>query len=120
MYLMPSSTGAAAQKQWSILRQSYCRELKKIPRTPSGSRCPSYKVKWQYFLAMDFLSDTLEPRNTATHTNLMIIEELDGTSTYDSGVNSRDANNEQDENYLSDPCPEHNPVLIPSPSTGKH
>lgn len=49
--------GTVVKEAWDSLRDCYRRELKKVPKTRSGTAAPLeiYKPKWQFFASMDFL-----------------------------------------------------------------
>ncbi|CAG4979451.1 unnamed protein product [Parnassius apollo] len=60
----PSET---AKKKWKNLRDTFIKELKKIPKPRSGADAdnePKYTGTWPYFESMSFLIVILKPRKT--------------------------------------------------------
>ncbi|XP_022164934.1 uncharacterized protein LOC111029967 [Myzus persicae] len=54
-----------AKKKWKNLRDTYAKELKKIPKPRSGADAdnePEYTGTWPYFESMSFLKVILKPR----------------------------------------------------------
>ncbi|XP_050295157.1 uncharacterized protein LOC126735251 [Anthonomus grandis grandis] len=61
------TTYDTVKKKWKHLRDTYCRELKKIPKPRSGGDAdsePKYKGTWPYFECMSFLGIIIKPRKT--------------------------------------------------------
>jgi hypothetical protein len=88
------------KKKWKNLRDTYAKELKKIPKPRSGADAdnePEYTGTWPYFESLSFLKVILIPRKQdrniiepeeSTESHLMDSSE----STYASLVNKFDTN----------------------------
>uniref|UniRef100_A0A6P7FYR8 Uncharacterized protein LOC114335662 n=1 Tax=Diabrotica virgifera virgifera TaxID=50390 RepID=A0A6P7FYR8_DIAVI len=74
-------TSADAQKKWKNLRDSFARELKKIPKRRSGADAENgggeYRGDWPYFEAMKFLEVVIKPRASATSVPRIFLDETD-------------------------------------------
>lgn len=82
-----------AKKKWKNLRDTFIKELKKIPKPRSGADAdnePKYTGTWPYFESMSFLIVILKPRKTEGN----IVPETDS--------NSRDLSESTDADGLED------------------
>ncbi|KNC23647.1 hypothetical protein FF38_04419, partial [Lucilia cuprina] len=62
MYVHIEIKGADCKHKWKLLRERFCKELKKM-EAPSGSGM-SYMEEWRFLQPMLFLKDSLSPRRT--------------------------------------------------------
>ncbi|CAG4949129.1 unnamed protein product [Parnassius apollo] len=64
---LTGTTSETAKKKWKNLRDTFIKELKKIPKPRSGADAdnePKYTGTWPYFESMSFLIVILKPRKT--------------------------------------------------------
>nr|XP_023014059.1 uncharacterized protein LOC111503862 [Leptinotarsa decemlineata] len=57
----PDSEVGDLKKKWKNLRDTYNKELKKIPRPRSGDSPTNYEPAWKYFTLLGFLKDEYMP-----------------------------------------------------------
>lgn len=49
------------KKKWKNLKDTYSKELKKIPKPRSGDSLSNYEPDWKYFTLLGFLKDEYMP-----------------------------------------------------------
>ncbi|XP_055913651.1 uncharacterized protein LOC129947208 [Eupeodes corollae] len=57
-------SGVDAKNKWKNVKDTYRKNLQKIPRPLSGSEATSIKIKWPFFESMAFIKDTIVPDPT--------------------------------------------------------